>query len=90
MIQGNEVVMLLMAIGVLIFILFNRRQIMRIEAAGLLVTAFCVLLAGYVLTVLEGFFLEDLFNFLEHLCYTGSSVLIALWCMKVFKRKESG
>ncbi len=90
MIQDNEVVMLLMAIGVLIFILVNRRLIMRIEAARVLVASFCVLLAAYVLTVLEGFFLEDLLNFLEHLCYAASSVLIALWCMKVFKPKESG
>ena len=90
MIQENEVVMLLMAIGVLIFILFNRRLVMRIETARVLVAAFCVLLAAYVLTVLEGFFLGDLLNFLEHACYAGSSVLIALWCMKVFKRKESG
>ncbi len=88
--QENEVVMLLMAIGVLIFILFNRRQIMRIEAAGLLVTAFCILLIGYVFTVLEGLFLSALFNFLEHVCYAVSSVLIALWAMKVFKPKESG
>ncbi len=87
--QENEVVMLLMAIGVLIFILFNRRQIMRIEAASLLVTAFCILVIGYVFTVLEGFFMEALLNFLEHACYAGSSVLIALWCMKAFKRKES-
>ena len=90
MIQDNEVVMLLMAIGVLIFILVNRRLIMRIEAARVLVAALCVLLAGYVFTVLEGFFLGDLLNFLEHLCYAASSVLIALWCMKVFKPKESG
>ena len=90
MIQENEVVMLLMAIGVLIFILVNRRLIMRIRAARMLVAAFCVLLTAYVFTVLEGFFLRDLLNFLEHLCYTASSVLIALWCMKVFKPKESG
>jgi len=90
MIQENEVVMLLMAIGVLIFILFNRPQIMRIEAAGLLVTAFCILVIGYVFTVIEGFLLLSLFNFLEHVCYAGSSVLIALWCMRVFKPKGSG
>ncbi len=89
MIQENEVVMLLMAIGVLIFILVNRRLIMRIVAARVLVVAFCVLAAGYVLTVLEAFFLEKLLNFLEHLCYAGSSVLIAMWCMRVFKPKES-
>ncbi len=96
MIQDNEVVMLLMAIGVLIFIIVNRRLIMRIQAARVLIAAFCVLLAAYVLTVLKGFFLEDLqplgdlLNLLEHLCYAASSVLIALWCMKVFKPKESG
>ncbi len=90
MIQENEVVMLLMAIGVLIFILVNRRLVMRIEAARVLVAAFCVLLAAYVFTILEGFFLEKLLNLLEHLCYATSSVLIALWCMRVFKPKESG
>ena len=82
--------MLLLSIGVLIFILVNRRLVMRIQAARLLVAAFCVLLAGYVFTVFEGLYREDLFNFLEHACYAGSSVLIALWCIKVFKPKESG
>ena len=90
MIQDNEVAMLLMAIGVLIFILVNRRLVMRIRAARVLVAAFCVLLAAYVFTILEGFFQEELLNFLEHLCYAVSSVLIARWCIRVFKPKESG
>ena len=94
MIQENEVVMLLLAIGVLIFILVNRRLIMRIRAARVLVAAFCVLLAAYVLTVLEDLKplqpMGNLLNFLEHLCYAVSSVLIALWCIRVFKPKESG
>lgn len=85
--------MLLLAIGVLIFILVNRRLVMRIQAARLLVAAFCVLLAAYVLTVPEDPApqenLRDLLDFLEHLCYAANSVLIALWCIKVFKRKES-
>jgi len=88
MIQENEAVMLLMATGVLVFILFNRRMILRIPAARLLIAAFCLLLAGYVFTVLEGFFLEALLNFLEHSCYAISSILIALWCMKVFRTGE--
>ena len=95
MVQENEVVMLFLAIGVLIFILVNRRLIMRIRAARVLVAAFCVLLAAYVLTVLEDLKplqqpLGNLLNFLEHLCYAVSSVLIALWCIRVFKPKESG
>ena len=93
MIQENEVVMLLLAIGVLIFILVNRRLIMRIQAARLLVAAFYVLLAAYVLTVPEDpapqEYLRDLLNLLEHSCYAANSVLIAMWCIKVFKPKES-
>jgi len=93
MIQENEVVMLLLAIGVLIFILVNRRLVMRIQASRLLVAAFCVLLAAYVLTVPEDLAPQSkpgvLLNLLEHSCYAANSVLIAMWCIKVFKRKES-
>ena len=87
---GNEIVMLSIGTGVLIFILSNRARLKHLAACRILITAFCLMLAGWVLTVLEGFFYEWLLNFFEHLCYAVSSILVALWCWKVFgKRRET-
>jgi len=80
----NEIVMLLLGVGVLIFILGNRARLKRLAASKILIAGFYVLLAGWVLTVLEGFFWEGPLNYLEHLCYAVSAVFVAVWCCKVF------
>jgi len=80
----NEVVMLLLGVGVLTFILGNRSRLKQLTASKILIVAFYLLLAGWVLTVLEGFFWEGILNFVEHLCTAVSSVLVAVWCWKVF------
>jgi hypothetical protein len=84
MVQENEIVMLLLGIGVLIFTVNNRLQFKRLPAWKILTTAFYVLLGGWVLTVMEGFFWNELLNLFEHICYATSSVLLAAWCWKVF------
>ncbi len=81
---GNEIVMLSIGTGVLVFILSNRTRLKHLEAYRILIAAFCLMLAGWILTVLEGFFYEWLLNFLEHLCYAVSSLFVAIWCWKVF------
>ena len=85
MIQENEIITLLLGIGVMIFILANKQKVKRIPAAKILIPGFYVLLAGWVLTILEGLFWRELLNVLEHICYTASSILIAIWCWKIFK-----
>lgn len=90
----NEVVMLLIGVGVLIFILTSRPRLKCLPASNILIAGFYVLLVGWVLTVLEGFFCERLLDCLEHMCYAVSSVLVAIWCWKVFgsgtpSRKEA-
>lgn len=90
MIQQNEVVMLILGIGVLIFILGKRSQLKRFPSSKILVLGFHVLLAGWVLTVMESLFWGVLLNYLEHICYTIGSLLVAAWCWKVFgSRKEA-
>jgi len=86
MIEQNEVVMLVLGLGVLIFVLGNYPQLKRFPCAKILVAGFAVLLAGWVLTVLEGFFLPGLLNFLEHICYAISTVLLATWTWFVFRQ----
>jgi len=88
MIQQNEIIMLLLGIGVLIFVLENRQKLKLVPASQILISGFCIILAGWILTVLEDFFWKDFFNFLEHLCYAASSLLMAAWCWKVFGARK--
>jgi hypothetical protein len=83
MIQQNEIMMLLLCIGCMIFILVNKQKVKRIPVAKTLIAGFYMLLAGYVLTVFEGLFWKDFLNVLEHSCYTASSILVAVWCWKI-------
>ncbi len=88
MIQENEIIMLLLGIGVMIFILANKKKVKRIQAAKILIAGFYVLLTGWVLTVLEGLFWKELLNVLEHICYAAGSILMAVWCWKIFKNTK--
>ena len=82
MYHENEVVMLILGLGTLVFIFLNYTQLKRLPSAFLLLTSFVVLLVGWLATVLEGFFLADFFNYLEHSAYALSSVLLMVWCWK--------
>jgi MFS superfamily sulfate permease-like transporter len=86
MIQENEMVMLVLGLGVLILIQRTRRQLKRVPSSNIVISGFYVLLAAWVLTVLEGFYCRELFNFLEHTCYAVSSLLVATWCWKALGR----
>ncbi len=88
MIQQNEVILLLLGIGVLIFLMANRGRLHRLPASRMILLAFYVLLGGWLLTNLEAFLLPELFNLIEHLCYAASGVLLAVWSWKVFGRPE--
>ena len=90
MIQQSEMILLLLGVAVLIYIIRIRHQIKRIPAWQTLSWAYFVLIVGWLLTILEGFFWKDFLNLLEHACYAGCSVLMAVWCWAVFcNRKEA-
>lgn len=86
-VQGNEVVLLMLGVGVLIFIMGNRHKLKHLPASKILLTAFLVSFTGWSITVLETFLWEDFLNIVEHICYTGSAVLLAVWCWKVFHKQ---
>ena len=67
MIQQNEVVLLLLGVGVLIFILGNRLRLEHLPASKTIIAGFYMLLAGWIMTILEGFFLEELLNFIDNI-----------------------
>jgi hypothetical protein len=88
MIQQNEIIMLLLGVGCMIFIFLNKQKVKRIPVWRPLFAGFCVVFAGYVFTIIEGFLWSDLLNFLEHICYTASSILLAVWCWKIFSHRK--
>ena len=83
MIYENEIVMLVLGLGVLVFVLANREHLRRVPSFKVLIIGFCVLIVAWLVTVLEGFFWKAYFNFVEHACYAASGVLIAFWCLRV-------
>ena len=90
MIQENEIVSVLLCMGVLYFILMNRSQIKRLPSSEIFVSGFFVYMFGRIVTVLEGLFFEDIFNMFEHAFYAISSVLLLIWLWNVFKKNERG
>ncbi len=86
MIRENEIVMLVLGIGVLILILANRLRLKRLPSSGILIAGFFILLLAWFLTVLEGLLWGEVLNYLEHMCYAASGVLVGFWSWKVFVR----
>ena len=82
--QENEVVAFVLGVGVLIFGCAHYSRLKLLPKFGILIGAFLVTLAGSLLTNIESFFWNDLFQVLEHVCYAGTSILLAVWCWKVF------
>jgi len=80
MIEENEVIGLVLSLGVLAFAWWNRAGLRSLPRWGLLFAAFCALLIGRVLTVLEGFVLEEPVNYVEHASYITGALLLAVWC----------
>ncbi|NIP24043.1 MAG: hypothetical protein GWN67_07555 [Phycisphaerae bacterium] len=91
---GNEVVMLMIGVGVLIFIHGNRRRLKSLPASNILITGYCMMLVSWILTVLEGLFgpfWEEWLNYLDHAFYAIGSIFVAVWCWKVFRSgRETG
>jgi hypothetical protein len=88
MIQENEVVVFLLSIGCLIFIRLNIGRLKMLPAWETFLTGFYVLLAGLGLTILEGFIWKDMLNLLEHICYAGNAILLAIWAWQAFGKKR--
>jgi hypothetical protein len=90
MLMENEVVMLVMGIGVLIFILLSLPQIKKINFWKIIFVSYVILLLGLLFTNLEEYILPDFLNYCEHLSYLISSVLLVIWCWKTFQLLRGG
>jgi len=83
MFHENEVMMLVMGLIVLILILFNFQRLGSVFSFKLFFAGYCLMTAGWIATVLEGYVWENGFNFLEHVCYAAGMIALAVWCWRL-------
>lgn len=90
MVNAHEVFILLVSTGVLVLAIILLKRLMMIPFWKILMTAFVLYYASTVLTVVEGFYLPDLMNFLEHLCRALFPGAVLLWCLALSRSGISG
>lgn len=88
MLYDNEVVMLIMGAGVAGFVRLNFTRIKKIHSWKWLILSFYLMMGGWLFTILEGLFMEGIFNYLEHTSYAFSALVLAFWCHVVSHRKK--
>ncbi len=88
MFEKNEVITLLITVGIGIFFWSNRKSIIHLHACKLLILSFLLYLARTCFTVLEGYLWPNTLNLLEHLSILLFSIVFLLWCWQIGYRKE--
>lgn len=89
MFQENEVISCILTVGVVLFVLVNYHAVVRIPRSNFLLLSLLFFLLSNLFTILEGFWLEDFFNALEHICYAVYLLLLAIWCKLIYRRGGS-
>lgn len=93
MLQENEFIAMLIAIGILIFLAVNRKNRIIQSSDRWLIIAFLLLTLSLIFTVIEGSensSMHKVFNLLEHLCGLAHYCALTfwLWCVFVPKGKN--
>lgn len=89
-ITEREIIPLLICLGILVFIWFNRLQLKRVPSSRVLLWGFYLLCAVKVFGILEEFFYEDFINFLQHLSSAGTIIFLTIWTFKICKKRGGG
>ncbi|MDO8916172.1 MAG: hypothetical protein Q7W16_08845 [Coriobacteriia bacterium] len=90
MYQESEIVDLVMAVFLtpILFVVFRT---VYLAGRRWFVSGYLAVIAGYVFTVVEGYFAPDLFNTLEHVSYAVGGVCFAVgaWSVLTSARRRS-
>ena len=88
MFEEREVISLLLAAGVMVFVGRQRELLRSVQNWPVLFLAFALLFASFAASVIEGVLWEMVLNWGQHLCSAASAVVLAIWCWMTFARKE--
>jgi hypothetical protein len=84
----NEIVSLLLSLGILLFFLANLARIREIGGYRYLLGSLLAYIIAMIFTLLESITWEMGFNFLEHLAYLVSAALLAAWIARLARPKR--
>lgn len=91
MTEYSELITLALGAGVGVILLTQQEQLRRLRGWRILTAAYGLMLAGWVLALLKGLFLQKPLTFAEHVCYAAGAVTAMIWTFHVFfSGKEKG
>ncbi len=88
MIETNELLTLLLAAGLWMFLFLNRFRVKQLPGFNIFSIALALLTSGWLLSILEGYLLPSVCNLLEHILYTAASILFALWSYRICSNRK--
>jgi len=89
MFQTNEIINLIISIGVLLFIIIYWSELSGVAHLKILTVAFLFMLVSSIATVIEAVFMPTLFNFIEHFCDVLRTVVFLIWGCLLGLRPEN-
>jgi hypothetical protein len=87
-VQENEVIMLILTVGVLAAILINQEQLKTMPSSELLLISFVFFTLAAIFTNLEAVFWPGTNNLLEHLSLATCAFFIFIWCLKIGRNNQ--
>ena len=88
MYQESEIVSLLLALF-LTPVMARSARAVQMPGKAWFVAGYLSVVAGYVFTIVEGYWLYDLFNILEHLAYAVGGVWFAMGGLTLLRRSRA-
>ena len=85
MFQESELIRLFLGFATAVILALSWSGLKRLSGYKIFITAYFVLLAGWIFTVVEHVVFPDIFNLLEHGAYVASGILYVLWCVRLVR-----
>lgn len=88
-VEEGEILVLVTGTVVLFFIYKYKFKLISVKNFYWLITSYLFFFLGWIFTVAEGLILNHLFNFFEHFSYFLGSLLLVIWVIMAFIKKEA-
>lgn len=87
----DELIMLIISLVVVIQVVANFKLLKQFPRMPLLLWSFGLVVLSAICTVVESLFWVEVLNYIEHLSFMAASILLAVWCWRVFgSEKQEG
>jgi len=87
MIEESKLLMLLLAIGLWLFLIVNKKKVKQLPEFKVFLGGLVSVTFSWFILLLEVFFHLEVFESLEHIFLLCSTCLFAVWSFRVFPKK---